>query len=86
MSQNQLVQARINAEVKTQASAVLAEVGLSLSDAVRIVLTRVARDKAVPDWFLSPNGETLAAMKDAENGIVETVTLDEIRNFIRENS
>ena len=86
MSQNQLVQARINAEVKTQASAVLAEVGLSLSDAVRIVLTRVARDKAIPDWFLSPNEETLAAMQDAENGIVETVTLDEIRNFIRENS
>lgn len=86
MSHNQLVQARINGEIKAQASAVLAEAGLSLSDAVRIVLTRLAHDRRIPDWFLTPNQETLAAMRDAENGRLETVTLDEIRTFIRENS
>lgn len=68
MSQNQVVQARINGEVKAQAAAVLAGMGLSVSDAVRMLLTRIAREKSLPPEFFVPNETTLAAMKEAQRG------------------
>ena len=43
MPANQLVQARIDGAVKEEATAVLAAMGLTVSDAVRLLLTRVAR-------------------------------------------
>lgn len=65
---NQLVQARIDREVKEEASAVLATMGLTVSDAVRLLLTRVAREKALPFAPLVPNAETVAAMEEARAG------------------
>ena len=65
---NQLVQARVNSDIKEEASAVLAAMGLSVSDAVRLLLTRVAREKALPFAPLVPNAETIAAMKEARAG------------------
>lgn len=65
---NQLVQARVNSDIKDEASAVLAAMGLSVSDAVRLLLTRVAREKALPFAPLVPNAETIAAMKEARAG------------------
>lgn len=86
MHQNQIVQARVNAEVKAQAAAVLAAMGLSVSDAVRMLLTRVARDKTMPPELFVSDKTTLEAMKDAQEGRVESVTLADIRAAIRENS
>jgi DNA-damage-inducible protein J len=68
MPQNQLIQARIDGEIKAQATAVLADMGLTVSDAVRILLTRVAKDKAIPLELLTPNAATLAAMEEAKEG------------------
>ena len=65
---NQLVQARVNRDIKEEASVVLAAMGLSVSDAVRLLLTRVAREKALPFAPLIPNAETIAAMKEARAG------------------
>ena len=65
MAANALVQTRINSAVKEQASAVLATMGLTVSDAVRLLLTRVAHDKALPFEPLRPNAETIAAMEEA---------------------
>ena len=65
---NQLVQARVNRDIKEEASIVLAAMGLSISDAVRLLLTRVAREKALPFAPLIPNAETIAAMKEARAG------------------
>jgi DNA-damage-inducible protein J len=45
MAANALVQTRINGTVKAEASAVLATMGLTVSDAVRLMLIRVAQDK-----------------------------------------
>ena len=45
MAANQLVQARIDGAVKEEAAAVLAAMGLTVSDAVRLLLTRVATGK-----------------------------------------
>lgn len=68
MAANQLVQARIDGTVKEEAAAVLASMGLTISDAVRLLLTRVAHDKALPFEPLIPNEETIAAMREARRG------------------
>ena len=65
---NHLVQARVDREIKEEAAVVLAAMGLTVSDAVRLLLTRVARDKALPFAPLVPNAETIAAMKEARAG------------------
>lgn len=79
MPANALVQTRINGAVKEEASAVLATMGLTVSDAVRLLLTRVAHDKALPFEVLRPNAVTIAAMEDARAGRMETVTLAELQ-------
>lgn len=79
----ELVQARVNGEIKAEAAAVLADMGLTVSDAVRILLTKVAREKTMPLELFIPNETTLEAMEDARTGKVEPVTLDEIRAAIR---
>ena len=56
---SQLVQARIDGEVVEEAAAVLAAMGLTVPDAVRLLLARVA---------LVPNDETIAAMEEARTG------------------
>ena len=48
MAANALIQTRIDASVKARASAVLENMGLSVSDAVRILLTRTAHEGALP--------------------------------------
>ena len=65
---NQLVQARVDKNTKEEATAVLAAMGLTVSDAVRLLLTRVAREKALPFAPLVPNAETIAAMREARAG------------------
>ena len=79
MTANALVQTRINGTVKAEASAVLATMGLTVSDAVRLLLTRVAHDKALPFESLVPNAATIAAMKAARAGKLESVTLAELQ-------
>ncbi len=68
MSANAVVRARINEEIKKEAVIVLASMGLTVSDAFRMMLTRVAVEKALPFEPLVPNEETLAAMRDARLG------------------
>jgi DNA-damage-inducible protein J len=85
MPANALVQTRINSEIKDEAAAVLQAIGLTVSDAVRLMLTRVAREKALPFEPLIPNEATIAAMKEARGGKLETVTLDDLRSAIDTN-
>ncbi|GLK82841.1 type II toxin-antitoxin system RelB/DinJ family antitoxin [Ancylobacter defluvii] len=56
MVANALVQTRIDAEIRDRASAVLESMGLTVSDAVRILLTRTANEGALP-LELMANGE-----------------------------
>ena len=51
----------------------LAAMGLSVSDAVRLLLTRIAREKALPFEPLTPNEETIAAMREARRGKLTSV-------------
>ncbi len=48
MSTHALVQTRIDPAIKERAAAVLEELGLTVSDAVRILLTRTAKEGALP--------------------------------------
>jgi DNA-damage-inducible protein J len=68
MSANAVVRARIDEHIKEEASVVLAAMGLTISDAFRILLTRVAREKALPFEPLVPNEVTIKAMKEARRG------------------
>lgn len=68
MSANAVVRARIDEGVKQEATAVLAAMGLSVSDAMRLMLTRVASEKALPFEPLMPNEATIQAMRDARQG------------------
>ncbi|CZT37326.1 type II toxin-antitoxin system RelB/DinJ family antitoxin [Rhizobium sp. 9140] len=53
MASNSLVQTRIDADVRDRASAVLESMGLTVSDAVRILLTRTANEGALPLELIS---------------------------------
>ena len=68
MSANAVVRARIDKHIKEEATIVLEAMGLTVSDAFRIMLTRVAREKALPFEPLVPNSETIEAMKEARRG------------------
>ena len=68
MSENAIVRARIDQNVKEEASSVLAAMGLTVSDAFRLLLTRVAREKKLPFEPLTPNETTIAAMREARAG------------------
>ena len=59
---------QIDEHIKEEATVVLAAMGLTVSDAFRIMLTRVAREKALPFEPLVPNKKTIQAMKEARRG------------------
>jgi DNA-damage-inducible protein J len=65
---NDIVRARIDVHIKEEATAVLKSMGLSVSDAFRMMMTRIAREKALPFEPLVPNEETVAAMREARSG------------------
>jgi len=73
MPANTVVRARINAQTKEEAAAILAAMGLTVSDAFRMLLIRVAKEKALPFEPLIPNKETIAAMKAARRGELTTI-------------
>jgi DNA-damage-inducible protein J len=65
MARTSMLHVRIDGELKAQASSALEAMGLSVSDAVRILLTRVVSDQAFPLELKVPNAETRAAMEEA---------------------
>jgi DNA-damage-inducible protein J len=68
MASETVVRARIDAQVKEKAAKVLADMGLSVSDAIRLLLVRVAAEKVLPFEIEVPNAETRAAMAELEQG------------------
>jgi DNA-damage-inducible protein J len=82
MPANVVVRARIDEQIKEEATVVLATMGLTVSDAFRIMLTRVAREKALPFEPLVPNEVTIKAMKAARQGKLEAVTLEQLQSVL----
>lgn len=80
MSINAVVRARIDPQIKDEAIVVLSTMGLTLSDAFRMLLVRVAREKALPFEPLIPNDQTIKAMKAARSG--DMVTVSSVNNLL----
>ena len=85
MAHTSMLHVRVDDELKTQASEKLASFGLTVSDAVRILLTRVVKEGALPAgltadpeaydaWFRSKVQEALA---DSSDGIPHSEVMDE---------
>jgi DNA-damage-inducible protein J len=72
MTANTVVRARIDERVKKEAEAVLASIGLTVSDAFRLMMVRIATERALPFQPLIPNDETIEAMKAARRGELTT--------------
>lgn len=85
-----MVHVRIDETIKQQASETLQAMGLSLSDAVRVFLTRVVADKQIPFDLRAPNSDTLAAMKEADeiagSRMARFSTVNDLINDIEKNS
>lgn len=72
MPENAVVRARIDQRIKNEAAAVLSAMGLTVSDAFRLMMVRIAKEKALPFEPLVPNNETIEAMKAARRGELVT--------------
>jgi DNA-damage-inducible protein J len=68
MAQDSVVRARIDEKTKAKAAKVFAECGLTISDAIRIMLTRTAKEKAIPFSVHIPNATTRRAIKELDQG------------------
>jgi DNA-damage-inducible protein J len=85
MADNSVVRARIDEHTKKEAAAALKKIGLTLSDAFRLLLVRVAAEKASPFEPLNPNAETVAAMKAARRSdLVKVGKLDKLLKSLNE--
>lgn len=67
MKENAVVRSRISVQVKEDATAVLQPMGLTVSDVMRIVLTRVANEGALP-FDLNPNKLTRDTLRKSARG------------------
>ncbi len=65
------VRARIDSATKDRAAVALEAMGLSISDAIRLLMMRVADERKLPFEIMVPNATTRAAMLDAEQ-IIKT--------------
>ncbi len=68
MASDQVVRARISADLKQEATEVLDKMGLSVSDVIRMMLVRIAAERALPFDVKVPNQVTQAAMDEARAG------------------
>jgi DNA-damage-inducible protein J len=66
---NTMVHIRIDEKTRQQATKTLSAMGLSVSDAVRMLLVRVAAEKALPFEVRVPNAVTVKAMRAANRGL-----------------
>ncbi len=72
MVNDSTIRARINSKIKEEATAVLAAIGLTPSDAFRLLMTRVAEEHSLPFDLVVPNKDTVAAIKAARSGQVKS--------------
>ena len=69
MAATTMVHIRVDEKVKTDATKSLAAMGMSVSDAVRMLLIRVAAEKALPFEVKVPNAATVKAMQETDRGV-----------------
>ncbi len=79
MATTTMIHVRVEERTKKEAAEALEAMGLSISDAVRVLLTRIAAEKQFPFTLRAPNAETRAAMEEARTiSQVRFTTPDEL--------
>ena len=68
MKTDTVVRARIDSDTKARATEALHAMGLSVSDAIRLLLLRVADEKRLPFAVQAPNAATVEAVTELEEG------------------
>ena len=68
MPADSIVKARIDTETKERAAAALGAMGLSISDAIRLLMLRVAEEQRLPFDVQVPNAASRQAMKELNEG------------------
>jgi len=68
MSSDSVVRARIDSDTKARAIAALDAMGLSVSDAIRLLMFRIADEQRLPFSVQVPNAKTMKAMDELETG------------------
>ncbi len=90
MATTAMVHVRIDEKIKEQAAETLASMGLTVSDAVRVFLTRVVADKELPFSLKAPNVQSVTAMAEADailqNHKARFETVNDLINDIEKNS
>lgn len=74
LKKDTVIRARINSEIKEEATAVLASIGLTPSAAYCLLMQKIAAEKALPFDPLVPNQKTIDAIKAARKGEVEKLS------------
>lgn len=90
MATTTMVHVRVDENIKAQATETLASMGLTVSDAVRVFLTRIVADKELPFAIKAPNTASRAAIAEA-NEIIRSrrarfATSDALLNDLEEAS
>ena len=81
-----VVRARIDRETKDEATAVLEAIGLTASDAFRLMMRRIAAERRLPFEPLVPNRETVEAIRAARRGELATVgSVDDLMAELNED-
>lgn len=79
MPANALVTTRIDETIKQEATKVLATMGLTVSDAIRLMLTKIANEHQFPFELYKPTPETIEAMQEARTGRLKSFnSLDDL--------
>ena len=86
MTLDATVRARVNGELKQEVEEILSQIGLSTSQAITLFLKRIKYERGIPFELKVPNATTLEAMREADNNIGETVSLDDFLNESKENA
>jgi DNA-damage-inducible protein J len=85
MTANAVVRARISEEIKEEATIVLAAMGLTPSDAFRLMMTKIAKEKTLPFEPLIPNQETISAMKESRKAkLARFTSIDDLMANLNE--
>ena len=75
----------VDEELDREASQILAQIGFTVDDAVRLLLTQVVRNECLPFELHIPNAETIAAIDELERGEgKEYTSLDDLFRDMRE--
>ncbi len=68
MATTEMVHVRVEKNLKAKATKTLKAMGLTVSDAVRLMLVRIEAEQALPFEVRVPKAVTVAAMKEARRG------------------